>query len=195
MGALYQRLYHPSNPQSLAKQGFKHHKKGAFLPLSIPKAPFLPKTLRNVENFRRFCSAEFSRSSHLKMPKRLTTPLFRAIIVNARKSGYAPVAQLDRVSDSDSEGHAFESHRAYQKTPRSRNGLRGLFFYMLFFFAPVLNPWEFKTGAFWRMNSENRLLTPSPAARRPSGCRSRPSKEPPRRCSSGLRRSCGGRPR
>ena len=31
--------------------------------------------------------------------------------------GYAPVAQLDRVSDSDSEGHAFESHRAYQKTP------------------------------------------------------------------------------
>ena len=26
---------------------------------------------------------------------------------------YAPVAQLDRVSDSDSEGHAFESHRAY----------------------------------------------------------------------------------
>ena len=27
---------------------------------------------------------------------------------------YAPVAQLDRVSDSDSEGRAFESHRAYQ---------------------------------------------------------------------------------
>ena len=26
-----------------------------------------------------------------------------------------PVAQLDRVSDSDSEGRAFESHRAYQK--------------------------------------------------------------------------------
>ncbi len=28
---------------------------------------------------------------------------------------YAPVAQLDRVSDSDSEGRAFESHQAYQK--------------------------------------------------------------------------------
>ena len=28
---------------------------------------------------------------------------------------YVPVAQLDRVSDSDSEGRAFESHRAYQK--------------------------------------------------------------------------------
>ena len=27
---------------------------------------------------------------------------------------YVPVAQLDRVSDSDSEGRAFESHRAYQ---------------------------------------------------------------------------------
>ena len=26
----------------------------------------------------------------------------------------APVAQLDRVSDSDSEGRAFESHQAYQ---------------------------------------------------------------------------------
>ena len=28
---------------------------------------------------------------------------------------FAPVAQLDRVSDSDSEGRAFESHQAYQK--------------------------------------------------------------------------------
>ena len=27
---------------------------------------------------------------------------------------YVPVAQLDRVSDSDSEGRAFESHQAYQ---------------------------------------------------------------------------------
>ena len=26
-----------------------------------------------------------------------------------------PVAQLDRVSDSDSEGRAFESHRAYHE--------------------------------------------------------------------------------
>ena len=26
---------------------------------------------------------------------------------------YAPVAQLDRVSDSDSEGRAFESHQVY----------------------------------------------------------------------------------
>ena len=37
---------------------------------------------------------------------------------NARKTGIlyhvlAPVAQLDRALDSDSKGHAFESHRAY----------------------------------------------------------------------------------
>ena len=31
------------------------------------------------------------------------------------KVKYAPVAQLDRVSDSDSEGRKFESCRAYQK--------------------------------------------------------------------------------
>ena len=35
-----------------------------------------------------------------------------AMLVNVK---YVPVAQLDRVSDSDSEGRAFESHRAYQK--------------------------------------------------------------------------------
>ena len=34
---------------------------------------------------------------------------------------YAPVAQLDRASDSDSEGRAFEPHRAYQ----SRHGFHG----------------------------------------------------------------------
>ena len=30
---------------------------------------------------------------------------------------FAPVAQLDRVSDSDSEGRWFESSRAYQNPP------------------------------------------------------------------------------
>ena len=33
-------------------------------------------------------------------------------------NSYAPVAQLDRVSDSDSGGRAFESHQAYQKKHR-----------------------------------------------------------------------------
>ena len=41
---------------------------------------------------------------------------------NPRKTGIlyhvlAPVAQLDRALDSDSKGHAFESHRAYQQKP------------------------------------------------------------------------------
>ncbi len=44
---------------------------------------------------------------------------------------YAPVAQLDRVSDSDSEGRAFESHRAYQKKTTSF----GLSFFH--FYSPV----------------------------------------------------------
>ena len=34
---------------------------------------------------------------------------------------YAPVAQLDRASDSDSEGRAFESHQAYHQTESGRN--------------------------------------------------------------------------
>ena len=33
----------------------------------------------------------------------------------------APVAQLDRVSDSDSEGRAFESHQAYHKKRMFKN--------------------------------------------------------------------------
>ena len=41
---------------------------------------------------------------------------------NPRKTGIlyhvlAPVAQLDRALDSDSKGHAFESHRAYHVKP------------------------------------------------------------------------------
>ena len=39
------------------------------------------------------------------------------------KSAYAPVAQLDRVSDSDSEGRWFESSRAYQKRAPHRGAL------------------------------------------------------------------------
>ncbi len=41
---------------------------------------------------------------------------------------HAPVAQLDRVSDSDSEGRAFESRRAYHtKALYSRDGGSVLF--------------------------------------------------------------------
>ena len=37
---------------------------------------------------------------------------------------YAPVAQLDRALDSDSKGRWFESSRAYQRKPCSRNDYR-----------------------------------------------------------------------
>ena len=42
-----------------------------------------------------------------------------AIIVSTLKR-YAPVAQLDRVTDSDSVGQRFESARAYHKKPAVR---------------------------------------------------------------------------
>ena len=45
-----------------------------------------------------------------------------------------PVAQLDRVSDSDSEGRAFESHRAYQNISPCYG--RGKYFIQLF--PPVM---------------------------------------------------------
>ena len=37
---------------------------------------------------------------------------------DVKHRAYVPVAQLDRVSDSDSEGRAFESHRVYQKAKK-----------------------------------------------------------------------------
>ena len=40
---------------------------------------------------------------------------------------YAPVAQLDRALDSDSKGRWFESSRAYQRKPCSRNDYRVTF--------------------------------------------------------------------
>lgn len=45
---------------------------------------------------------------------------------------YVPVAQLDRVSDSDSEGRAFESHRAYH-TCGEHFALRRFFFFNLLY--------------------------------------------------------------
>ena len=48
--------------------------------------------------------------------------LSKFVIITKQYIEYAPVAQLDRVSDSDSEGRAFESHRAYQKYPPPQGG-------------------------------------------------------------------------
>lgn len=49
-----------------------------------------------------------------------------------------PVAQLDRVSDSDSEGRAFESHRAYQKSCILKN--QNAAFSYIFKVYPILDP-------------------------------------------------------
>ena len=43
---------------------------------------------------------------------------------------YAPVAQLDRVSDSDSEGRAFESHQAYQVKTYPKILFPGRFYFL-----------------------------------------------------------------
>ncbi len=43
---------------------------------------------------------------------------------------FPPVAQLDRVSDYESEGHVFESRRAGQPLNR-RHELRAFFLYLL----------------------------------------------------------------
>ena len=45
---------------------------------------------------------------------------------------YAPVAQLDRALDSDSKGHAFESHRAYQTADWNECHSSLLFSFILF---------------------------------------------------------------
>ena len=50
---------------------------------------------------------------------------------------YAPVAQLDRVSDSDSEGRAFESHQAYQSRASARKSRSGFLLY-LWFYARIM---------------------------------------------------------
>ena len=45
-----------------------------------------------------------------------------------------PVVQLDRTSDSDSEGRAFDSHRAYQITLKQLRSIAELFFIYLISF-------------------------------------------------------------
>lgn len=49
---------------------------------------------------------------------------------------YAPVAQLDRVTDSDSVGHWFESSRAYQCV-KTHSSIRVRLFLFLMFIGGV----------------------------------------------------------
>ena len=59
--------------------------------------------------------------------------------VSHAQKAYAPVAQLDRVSDSDSEGHAFESHRAYIEKALVKIDFTRVFC-MLGYYAHICHP-------------------------------------------------------
>ena len=63
------------------------------------------------------------RNTRLMFELKFIIPYF-VMLVNTVK--YVPVAQLDRVSDSDSEGRRFESCRAYQKGLPARVGFFGI---------------------------------------------------------------------
>ena len=52
----------------------------------------------------------------------------KGVLLSQRITKYAPVAQLDRVTDSDSVGRWFESSRAYQN-PWNRNDFKGFFLF------------------------------------------------------------------
>ena len=52
------------------------------------------------------------------------------IIKLFERTAYAPVAQLDRVSDSDSEGRAFESRRAHHGKSLANQRFAGPFFFL-----------------------------------------------------------------
>ena len=83
-------------------------------------------------------SSEDGRKIQAKTDERffLTCPAGRAIIHPLSERGVcAPVAQLDRVSDSDSEGRAFESRRAHQERVPDPSRFRRSF---LFRRAPLL---------------------------------------------------------
>ena len=69
------------------------------------------------------------RRSEWKQKIRFTFRPDFAIITPAE---YAPVAQLDRVTDSDSVGQRFESARAYHKKPLEALCFKGLFIFYIF---------------------------------------------------------------
>ena len=54
---------------------------------------------------------------------------FAAEFLGRSKTEYVPVAQLDRVSDSDSEGRRFESFRVRQKASENRQFSEALSFH------------------------------------------------------------------
>ena len=65
----------------------------------------------------------------------------------AWRKGYVPVAQLDRVSDSDSEGRWFESSRVHEKTVEIKGFQRFFFFETCAFSAFWQHLLTFITGS------------------------------------------------
>ena len=51
----------------------------------------------------------------------------KGVLLSQRITKYAPIAQLDRVTDSDSVGRWFESSRAYQKPSQTCRLIRFLY--------------------------------------------------------------------
>ena len=76
------------------------------------------------------------------------------------KNQYAPVAQLDRVSDYESEGHRFESCRACQKKRLAMQAAS---------FCSCRNRCPGRKGTL-RRNALTRLLSQVPISRSSSGC-------------------------
>ena len=62
-----------------------------------------------------------------------------------------PVAQLDRVSDSDSEGRAFESHQAYQK----KLVFKPFSAYASFLFSEKMHKLSFVCPAYINLQEKN----------------------------------------
>ncbi len=89
----------------------------------ITAAVFSPRRTAIASAKRRKSRTTRRRKTEIGVFRRNPTEIPRNNrFTNARKTGIlyhvlAPVAQLDRALDSDSKGHAFESHRAYHVKP------------------------------------------------------------------------------
>ena len=107
----FRHFFIPIAPQG-GRRGSKENRRRRTRSASLPSAARAPRPLRR------------RKAQHLS--RRWTFPPFCTTMIFAREDippprTHAPVAQLDRVSDSDSEGHRFDSCRVYhnsRRTPR-----------------------------------------------------------------------------
>lgn len=129
----FRHFFVPIAPQG-GRRGSKENRRRRTRSASLPSAAPRPAPLRR------------RKAQHLS--RRWTFPPFCTTMIFAREDippprTHAPVAQLDRVSDSDSEGHRFDSCRVYHKKRKSNRNSSLRFFHkfaMLFLAAfPVLS--------------------------------------------------------